>query len=94
MDKLGGLVRKMPKTAMLFPYRSSIAIGGIPPLNGFISEFLIYSGILKGISSAGISHITLMILAFAGMSLIGGISILAFTKTFGTVFLGTPTSET
>lgn len=89
MDKLGGLMRKMPQTAMLF-LAGAIAIGGIPPLNGFISEFLIYSGILKGISSAGISHITLMILTFAGMSLIGGISILAFTKTFGTIFLGTP----
>ena len=89
MDKMGGLIRKMPQTAVLF-LAGSIAIGGIPPLNGFISEFLIYSGILKGINSAGISQITLMILTFAGMSLIGGISILTFTKTFSTIFLGTP----
>jgi hydrogenase-4 component B len=89
MDKLGGLIRKMPQTAILF-LAGALAIGGIPPLNGFISEFLIYSGILKGISSAGISQVTLMILTFAGMSLIGGISILTFTKTFGTIFLGTP----
>ena len=71
----------------------AIAIGGIPPLNGFISEFLIYCGILKGINSAGIAQITLMIITFAGMSIIGGISILTFTKTFGTIFLGTPTTE-
>jgi hydrogenase-4 component B len=89
MDKMGGLIRNMPQTAMLF-LAGSIAIGGIPPLNGFISEFLIYSGIFKGINSIDISQITLMILAFAGMSLIGGISILTFTKTFGTIFLGTP----
>ena len=89
MDKLGGLIRKMPQTAILFLV-GSIAIGGIPPLNGFVSEFLIYSGILKGINSDGISQVTLMILTFAGMSLIGGISILTFTKTFGTIFLGTP----
>jgi formate hydrogenlyase subunit 3/multisubunit Na+/H+ antiporter MnhD subunit len=89
MDKMGGLIRNMPQTATLF-LAGSIAIGGIPPLNGFISEFMIYSGILKGINSAGISQITLMILTFAGMSLIGGISILTFTKTFGTIFLGTP----
>lgn len=88
MDKLGGLISKMPKTAILF-LTGSIAIGGIPPLNGFISEFLIYCGILTGINSSGISQITLMILSFAGMSLIGGISILTFTKTFGTIFLGT-----
>lgn len=89
MDKLGGLIKKMPKTAMLF-LTGSIAIGGIPPLNGFISEFMIYCGILKGINSAGISQITLMIMTFAGMSIIGGISILTFTKTFSTIFLGNP----
>jgi hydrogenase-4 component B len=89
MDRLGGLIRQMPHTAFLF-LAGAIAIGGIPPFNGFISEFLIYSGILKGISSAGISQITLMILTFAAMSLIGGISVLAFTKSFGTIFLGTP----
>ena len=88
MDNLGGLIKSMPKTAGLFLI-GSIAIGGIPPLNGFISEFMIYCGILKGINSAGISMITLMIITFAGMSIIGGISILAFTKTFGIIFLGT-----
>jgi hydrogenase-4 component B len=89
MDKLGGLMKKMPKSALLF-LTGAIAIGGIPPLNGFISEFLIYSGILNGINSAGISQITLMVISFAGLSMIGGISILTFTKTFGTIFLGTP----
>jgi hydrogenase-4 component B len=92
MDKLGGLIKNMPKSALLF-LTGAIAIGGLPPLNGFISEFLIYCGILNGINSAGISEITLMILSFAGLSLIGGISILTFTKTFGTIFLGTPRQE-
>lgn len=89
MDKLGGLIKKMPKTALLF-LTGSIAIGGIPPLNGFISEFMIYCGILNGINSSGISQITLMIMTFAGMSIIGGISILTFTKTFSAIFLGNP----
>jgi formate hydrogenlyase subunit 3/multisubunit Na+/H+ antiporter MnhD subunit len=89
MDKLGGLFKKMPLTAVLFMV-GSIAIAGLPPLNGFISEFLIYCGILKGMNSAGIAQITLMILTFAGISIIGGISLLTFTKTFGTVFLGSP----
>ncbi len=89
MDKLGGLIKNMPKTAALFLI-GAIAIGGIPPLNGFISEFMIYCGILSGIASAGISQITLMIISFAGLSIIGGISVLTFTKTFGTIFLGSP----
>ena len=89
MDKLGGLIKKMPKSALMF-LTGAVAIGGIPPLNGFISEFMIYCGILAGINSSGISQITLMIITFAGLSIIGGISILTFTKTFGTIFLGTP----
>jgi len=89
MDKLGGLIKNMPYSAFFFLI-GSVAIGGIPPLNGFISEFMIYCGILKGIDSAGISQITLMILTFAGLSVIGGISILTFSKTFGTLFLGSP----
>lgn len=92
MDKLGGLIKKMPKSALLF-LTGAIAIGGIPPLNGFISEFLIYCGILNGINSAGISQITLMVISFAGLSMIGGISLLTFTKAFSTVFLGTPRQE-
>jgi NADH:ubiquinone oxidoreductase subunit 5 (subunit L)/multisubunit Na+/H+ antiporter MnhA subunit len=92
MDKLGGLIKSMPETAGLFLI-GSIAIGGIPPFNGFISEFLIYCGILKGISSAGIAQLTLMIITFAGMSIVGGVSILTFTKTFGTVFLGSPRTK-
>jgi formate hydrogenlyase subunit 3/multisubunit Na+/H+ antiporter MnhD subunit len=89
MDKLGGIIKSMPRSAFIF-LTGAIAIGGLPPLNGFVSEFLIYCGILNGINSAGIARITLMIITFAGLSMIGGISILTFTKTFGTIFLGTP----
>jgi len=93
MDKLGGLVKVMPHTAVIFLI-GAIAIGGIPPFNGFISEFLIYCGLLNGIHSAGIAQIILIVLSFAGMSIIGGISILTFTKSFGTIFLGTPRQST
>jgi hydrogenase-4 component B len=89
MDRLGGMIRTMPKTAMLF-LTGAVAAGGIPPLNGFISEFLIYCGILSGIHSSAISQTTLLILTFAGLSVIGGLSLLAFSKTFATIFLGNP----
>jgi hydrogenase-4 component B len=92
MDKLGGLIRHMPKTSIMF-LTGAIAIGGIPPLNGFISEFLIYCGILSGIHSATISQVTLLILTFAGLSVIGGLSLLTFSKTFATIFLGSPRQE-
>lgn len=88
MDKLGGLIKTMPKTAVIFLI-GAIAIGGIPPFNGFISEFIIYNGLIEGIKSNSMTQILLFVLAFAGISIIGGISILTFTKTFGTIFLGT-----
>jgi len=89
VNKLGGLMKYMPQTGSIFLI-GAIAIAGIPPLNGFVSEFLIYSGLLHGIQSPGIAQITLMILALAGLSIIGGISVLTFTKTFSVIFLGFP----
>ncbi len=89
MDQLGGLMKFMPKTGLLF-LTGALAIGGFPVLNGFISEFMIYTGIIKGIDSTVIAQSTLMIITLAAMSLIGGISLLAFTKTFGVIFLGSP----
>jgi formate hydrogenlyase subunit 3/multisubunit Na+/H+ antiporter MnhD subunit len=93
IEKLGGILRSMPQTGGVF-LLGAIAIAGIPPLNGFVSEFLIYSGLLLGIQSPGISQITLMMLALAGLSIIGGISVLTFTKTFSAVFLGSPRKKT
>jgi formate hydrogenlyase subunit 3/multisubunit Na+/H+ antiporter MnhD subunit len=91
MDQLGGLIKKMPKTALLFLI-GAIAIGGLPPFNGFISEFILYSGLLEGLKSDNLSQISLLVLTLAGLSIIGGISVLTFTKTFGTIFLGSERS--
>lgn len=87
MDKLGGLIKHMPKTAVLFLI-GAIAIGGIPPFNGFVSEFVIYTGLIEGLKSYNLSQLILLVLTFAGLSIIGGLSMLTFTKTFGTIFLG------
>jgi len=87
MEKLGGLIKSMPRTAVIFLI-GSIAIGGIPPFNGFISEFLIYSGLIEGLKLQNMDQIIIMVLTFACLSIIGGLSILTFTKTFGTIFLG------
>ena len=92
MEKLGGLIHKMPQSAILFLI-GGMAIGGLPPFNGFVSEFLLYSAILLGIKSIGISYITLLIFSLGGLALIGGISMLTFTKSFGTIFLGTPRTQ-
>ena len=60
----------------------------MPPFNGFVSEFILYSGLLEGLKTGTISNASLLVVTLGGLSIIGGISILTFTKTFGTIFLG------
>jgi NADH:ubiquinone oxidoreductase subunit 5 (subunit L)/multisubunit Na+/H+ antiporter MnhA subunit len=89
MENLGGLIKSMPKTAVVFLV-GALAIGGLPPLNGFVSEFLIYNGLVAGVNSSSISQTILFVLTLAGLSIVGGLSLLTFTKSFGTIFLGQP----
>ena len=87
LDHFGGVAKYMPVTAILFLV-ATLAICALPPLNGFIGEFLIYLGMLDSIRD-GVNTIYAAggLLALA---LIGGIVVLAFTKLFSTVFLGSP----
>ncbi len=87
MEKLGGLIKKMPRTGLVFLI-AAIGICGLPPFNGFISEFLIYSGLIEGVKIQDTNEMILFSVSLAGLSVIGGLSILTFTKSFGTVFLG------
>jgi hydrogenase-4 component B len=89
MEKLGGLIKHMPKTAFIFLI-GALAIGGLPPFNGFISEFILYSGFFAGLSSKTIMAPFLMVSAIMVLSLIGGMSVFTFTKGFGVIFLGQP----
>ena len=93
IEHLGGLAKKMPITAVMFLI-GSLAIGGVPPFNGFVSEFIIYSGLFKGLLGFQvISQSILLILVITGLVIVGGISLITFTKTFGVIFLGNPREE-
>ena len=90
LDRLGGLLKRMPATGTTFLIGAA-AISGLPPLNGFVSEFLIYLGALAGLASqaSGATAWSLMgILVIGGLALIGGLAAACFTKAFGIVFLG------
>jgi len=89
MDRLGGLMRRMPQTALLF-LCGSLAICALPPFNGFVSEFLLYSGFSEGLKAAGVQMNLLMVAGIAALAMVGGLSLFTFTKTFGVIFLGTP----
>ena len=92
IEQLGGVIHKMPVTAGLF-LTGSLAICGLPPLNGFISEILIYLGLFRGLSAGSIYQSIYMLMAIISLALIGGLAIYCFTKAFGVVFLGVPRSE-
>ncbi len=92
IDHLGGLLRRMPRTGGIFLIGAA-AITGLPPLNGFISEFLIYLASFKGALSLDAAGSVPMLATIAGLALIGGLAAACFTKAFGIVFLGQPRSE-
>lgn len=86
IDVLGGLLKKMPVTGFCFLIGAA-AISGLPPLNGFISEFLIYFASFKNIfGTKTLMFISLGIIA--SLALIGSLATACFTKAFGIIFLG------
>lgn len=92
IDRLGGILKQMPWTGITFLI-GSIAICGLPPLNGFISEFLIYlSALHTGTAFHGRMAVA-SVITIGGLSLIGGLAVACFTKAFGIVFLGEPRTE-
>ncbi len=96
MNRLGGLLQQMPVTGRAFLV-GACAICGLPPLNGFVSEFLIYLGVLHGVtvdrSAPGDAGILLCVLVTGGLALVGGLAAACFTKAMGSVFLGEPRSS-
>lgn len=86
IDLMGGLMRRMPYTGALF-LLGALAICGLPPLNGFASEFYLY---LASFLNATTSAVPVLALVAPLLALIGGLASLTFLKLFGTAFLGAP----
>ncbi|RJP92559.1 MAG: hydrogenase [Desulfobacteraceae bacterium] len=91
IDALGGLMKKMRITGMTFLI-GSLAISGLPPLNGFVGEFFIYLGGFKGVGLDKLSFV-LSLMAIISLAVIGGLALACFTKVVGVVFQGEPRSE-
>src|SRR6185369_1924844 len=91
IDLLGGVARRLPCTALLFGV-GAVAICGLPPLNGFVSELLIYLGFFRGIQGSGITA-AVTALAAPALAMVGGLAVACFVKVYGIVFLGVPRTE-
>ncbi|HEY6837398.1 MAG TPA: proton-conducting transporter membrane subunit [Geobacteraceae bacterium] len=89
IDRMGGLARRMPATSLLFLV-GSLAICGLPPLNGFVGELFLYVGaITDGISAP----LPVAALVAPVLALVGGLAVITFVKLYGIIFLGAPRSD-
>src|SRR6266704_1345455 len=89
MEELGGLIRPMPATALCFLI-GAVAISGLPPLNGFVSEWLTYQSLLAGFGTTGGLTRILFPLAGSMLALTGALAAACFVKAFGITFLALP----
>jgi len=88
MDRLGGLGKSMPATLILFTI-GAVAICGLPPLNGFFSELLIYLGLFgTATDQATGPQWSWIVLAAPALAMIGAMAVVTFVKLVGFVFLG------
>ncbi|MBO7741503.1 MAG: hypothetical protein J6S21_03025 [Victivallales bacterium] len=95
MDRMGGLLQRAPQSGFMF-ILNAFGLSGLPPFNGFISEFLIYLA-----AGSAIMHPQLCggyifaaaIGAFIALALTGGLAAAAYAKAVSAVFLGEPRSE-
>jgi hydrogenase-4 component B len=92
LDHLGGLLGRMPGTGLAFLV-GAIAISGLPPLNGFVSELLIYLGAYHALVARSATTTLPALGVIGALALIGGLAAACFTKAFGVVFLGTARSS-
>lgn len=91
IDELGGLARAMPRTALGF-LLGAWAICGLPPLNGFVSELLVYLGLFRTLGIGQSESLAAAALAAPALAMIGALALACFVKVFGVVFLGQPRS--
>jgi hydrogenase-4 component B len=91
IERLGGLIRKMPKTAFLF-LLGTVALCGFPPLNGFVSEWLTYQALLQGFGAT--ERLVRLNFPIAGalLALTGALAAACFVKAVGITFLSLPRS--
>src|SRR5260370_7491144 len=84
---MGGFARVIPLTAVGFLV-GAISICGLPPFNGFVSEFIIYKSFFRAADLLHGYAPLLLLFAAVGLAFMGGLAVAFFTKLYGIVFLG------
>jgi hydrogenase-4 component B len=91
MEEMGGLIKRMPWTALFFLI-GAVAISALPPLNGFVSEWLVFQALLGGVNIPAPEVAVVMPLAVGLLALTSGLAAACFVKAFGITFLALPRS--
>jgi hydrogenase-4 component B len=93
IEQYGGLLRRMPWTGAFFLV-GAVAISGLPPLNGFASEWLTFQAFLYGFRVSGETLIRLLFpIGGALLALTSALAAACFVKAFGIAFLALPRSR-
>jgi len=92
LDRLGGLIRRMPVTGAVFLV-GALSVAALPPFNGFVGEWLLFQGLLHGLPTSNTSVVISVSVAVAALALTGGLTVAAFVKATGIGFLGRPRSD-
>ena len=87
IDRMGGLAKRMPQTAVLFAV-GAVAICALPPLNGFASEWLLYTGLFHTLGFQAGAGAPVAAVAAGALAMTGALAVACFVKLFATVFLG------
>ena len=91
LDELGGLLRRMPQTGAMF-LLAAASICALPPLNGFVGEWLLFQSFLHGLHLGSTAGDIAIPVAVAALALTAGLTVVAFVKAAGVGFLGRPRS--
>jgi hydrogenase-4 component B len=92
IEDLGGLIKRIPYTALFFLI-GAVAISALPPLNGFISEWLTFQAFFRGFDVADLSVKIAMPIGMALLALTSALAAACFVKAFGITFLGSGRSR-
>jgi hydrogenase-4 component B len=91
LDRLGGLVRRLPSSSVI-ALIGTLGIAALPPLNGFVSEWMIFQGLFQGFRIPNHTVGILIVVAGGAIALTGGLALNAFARAYGIPFLGMPRS--
>lgn len=92
IEKYGGLIKRMPMTAFCFLI-GAMAISGLPPFNGFVSEWMTFQSLFAGIKSSSLSFALVFIAGITSLAFTGGLAAACFVRALGISFLARARSK-